>query len=308
MRQHRTIKAAGVAAQHCAALMPAAPTAEDNLAALEHPTKRLSRLLPPALAPLCGDAAPALEIEAARIVEAGALLDRIGPLAANAVVDDGAGAPAMLLSADAKAVFAQLDRAFGGAGEAPDALPVRFPVSAELLIAGVHDALLPVIAEALGLPGAPQIIARCGELSDFEPAIEQERFALLAMTFVDAKGARFALTLALTLPFLARLAQRRDGAAHLAAAQAAGPLDAPYCDIPLRLDARLVDMRVPLRALGDLAPGVVLPVAVARHVPIAIGETIIGFGALGEQDDRVALRLCQQLAPPASHPISEIAA
>ena len=74
---------------------------------------------------------------------------------------------------------------------------------------------------------------------------------------------------------------------------ARGPLDAPFADMPLQLDARLVDMRLPLGRLAALKVGQVLPVSVARKVPLSIGGTVLAHGTLGEQDDRLALRVAE---------------
>ena len=52
-------------------------------------------------------------------------------------------------------------------------------------------------------------------------------------------------------------------------------------------------MPVSLAALAALEPGSILPVAIARAVPLAIGGQIIARGTIGAQDDRIALRLTQ---------------
>lgn len=52
-------------------------------------------------------------------------------------------------------------------------------------------------------------------------------------------------------------------------------------------------MRVPLARIAALRPGQVLPVSVARQVPLSIGGEIVAQGTLGEVDDRVALQIIQ---------------
>ena len=52
-------------------------------------------------------------------------------------------------------------------------------------------------------------------------------------------------------------------------------------------------MQMPLSRLATLEVGDVLPVAVARSVPLWAGERAIAAGAAGALDDRVALRLTQ---------------
>jgi flagellar motor switch protein FliM len=50
-------------------------------------------------------------------------------------------------------------------------------------------------------------------------------------------------------------------------------------------------MKVPLATVSRLEPGMVLPVAVARAVPIHAGAAVIAHGTVGAQDDRVAVKL-----------------
>ena len=49
------------------------------------------------------------------------------------------------------------------------------------------------------------------------------------------------------------------------------------------------------RTLGWLAlkPGMILPVAVARTVPLIAGEQVVAQGTIGAMDDRAALQLTQ---------------
>ena len=70
-----------------------------------------------------------------------------------------------------------------------------------------------------------------------------------------------------------------------------GIAEAPFADIPLTLRAVLVDMAVPFARLAGLAPGDVIPVSVARTVPIAAGGQTIAHGTVGALDDRVAVQL-----------------
>src|SRR5690606_33201629 len=63
---------------------------------------------------------------------------------------------------------------------------------------------------------------------------------------------------------------------------AASPLDKPFADIPLPVEARLVDMAIPLSRLARLDVGTVIPIAVARNVPLRVGEAVIARGTVGE--------------------------
>ena len=66
---------------------------------------------------------------------------------------------------------------------------------------------------------------------------------------------------------------------------------APFADLPLPLSAVLVDMPVPFTTLTRLAVGQVLPVSVARNVPLRVGDQTIAHGSVGMADDRVAIQI-----------------
>ena len=72
---------------------------------------------------------------------------------------------------------------------------------------------------------------------------------------------------------------------------AADPAAEPFADIPLELRAVLVDCEMPVATLAALEVGSVLPVAVARKVPLRIGARTIAHGSVGECDDRAALQI-----------------
>ena len=86
---------------------------------------------------------------------------------------------------------------------------------------------------------------------------------------------------------------RPSGAAAAPQRAPAEPLDAAFADVPLWVSARIVDMALPLSAVAQLQPGQILPVAIARAVPLSIGGVVIGFGSVGAVDDRVGMQLSQ---------------
>src|SRR5690606_31566751 len=67
----------------------------------------------------------------------------------------------------------------------------------------------------------------------------------------------------------------------------------PFAGIPLPLRAILIDMAMPVSTLANLAPGTVIPVSVARSVPLMVGDQVIGHGSVGSMDDRTALQLAR---------------
>ena len=103
------------------------------------------------------------------------------------------------------------------------------------------------------------------------------------------------MTFALPLVSLGKLLGAGEGGAYAAPSppRAANPAAAPFAEVPIAVSATLVDMQISLAVIAALEPGSILPVAVARAVPLAIGAQIIARGTIGAQDDRVAVRLTQ---------------
>jgi flagellar motor switch protein FliM len=101
------------------------------------------------------------------------------------------------------------------------------------------------------------------------------------------------MILAVETEHLAVLVPRRSSAQADRTSRKRSMSEVPFADLPMAASATLVDMAVPLHRLANLAPGAVLPIKVARSVPLRIGETVVARGAIGEIDDQVALQINQ---------------
>jgi flagellar motor switch protein FliM len=116
---------------------------------------------------------------------------------------------------------------------------------------------------------------------------------------------------------LARLFGYAEGAETLSTGQSraiASPADAPFAALPVEVCAVIVDMQVPFSAIAALAPGDILPVQVARAVPLRVGDAIFAHGTIGAVDERVAVQITRafsdlpqdgpQLSTPSSSQLS----
>ncbi len=153
------------------------------------------------------------------------------------------------------------------------------------------------IAGALGSddPAAVRPLRRDGKLAELAPFPPETALAMMKLDIMEGIRAPWRVTLALPLAALTVLLGH-DGRPPAVRSESPRPNDpaaAPFADLPLPLTAVLVDMDVPLAAISKLEPGAVLPVAVARAVPLCIGGTLIARGTVGAQDDRVAVKLTQ---------------
>lgn len=295
MKPERAFVAERAAAQHCPELLRGGePSAEQLLPRLAQAGERLARALAAALAPLTGNAAPEVRCGEVRQSSPVELMMDIAPLAANCLLAAGSPEFPLLLSIEAKAVLRLIDRAFGGRGEAPAQLPDVFPLSAEMMIAKLEGLTIAAFADVLG--GVRfEPVRRDGSLDRLAPFAEGVALAVLTLDVTEEGGATWQMTLVVpheTLPAL--FGGCKPGAARSGEAMPGrDPLAAPFGEAPLTLRAVLVDMRVPVSALTVLAPGQVIPVAVARSIPLLIGERAIAHGAVGAMDDRVAVQIAQ---------------
>lgn len=293
MKPERSFIAERVAAQHCPELIrsgseSAAPA--ELMPAFARVGSKLGRLFAAALAPLMGGQDLAVQVGSPREVLASALAAEVAPLAANSLLS--LGNAALLASFDAGAVLRMIDRAFGGKGQAPVPLPAAFPASAGVVIRQLEAMVVRGFAAAAAATLEPA--RRNGNLAELEAYPETAALAVLTLTVSEVGAEAWPIVLALPLGALADLAgEGAQAPARPAGPRPTNPAEAPYCDLPLTLSAVIVDMRLPMSALTELRPGTLLPVSVARNVPLRIGDKTIAHGAIGSVDDRVAIQITQ---------------
>lgn len=292
MKPERSFTAERIAAQHCAELLRRGPEPADLVPQLERMAERLGKILIPALAPLCGGKAPEWTVLPARETSEAELGEALGTLAATMLLSTGVPGVSLLASLDGSATLSLVDRAFGGSGQAPAPLPAAFPLSAELMIERIEGMIAAAVAEALGQsPEAVQPLRRASRYADLAPYPAGMRLVAVTLELSHGLTTPWRLTAALPLALLPKLLGQGDAAR--APRGEANPAAAPFADVPLPMTAVLVDMPVSLRAVSALEVGAVLPVAVARAVPIRLGSAVIARGTVGAQDDRIAVRLTQ---------------
>lgn len=301
MKPERAFTAAAAAANHDACLLGRATAPEAQLVQLERLGEQMARVLAPELAPLCGGEEPLVRVLAPERLAEGALANRIGRLAANALLAHGRGGERTMLSIDARAVMAQLDRAFGGSGATSDELPRTLPRSADIFAQRLEAIAAEALGKALGLnpADAPRIAARDPQYGMLAPFPAGAELALLVLEIAENGGSGqsdpWRITLATRFAALPRLLGDRPINPARADGAPASPLDEPFAGLKLPLEARLVDMSIKLSKLANLKPGMTIPIALDRQVPLRIGQAIIARGTVGEMDDRIALQISKTL-------------
>lgn len=287
MKPQREFTVERAAAQHCEELLRQAP-AVDPLPAFARLGERLAQALPTVLAPWHGSIPPAVTCGAVYECGIGELEGMAGVLAANTHLSIG-GQP-VLVSIGAPAVFSLIDRAFGGRGAIPDPLPTTFPASCDVLVKRIERVLTERIAVAFD--GREVATLRRDEsLAKLAPFTSERRIAVLDLAVTgDRALENWCFTIA--APHTALSALLADSAKRTPATPtAADPAAEPFADVPLELRAVLVDCEMSVATLAKLEVGSVLPVAVARKVPLRIGTRTVAHGTVGECDDRAALQI-----------------
>lgn len=292
MKPERTFIAERQIARHCPELLRPAPAASELLPTLARLGDRLARSLGAGLGRMSGGDAPAVRCLAPRECTMADLAGEIAPLAANSLLTPDTRHAPFLASIEAAAVLRMVDRAFGGKGEVPSPLPEAFPFSAELLITRLEAIVATAAADAFGaqVGGSIQAIARDGALAQVTPFGDATAMIALSVEIHEAP-ASWKLTLGFPLASLTELVGAAQPLPKASPRAEANPAEEPFGDMPMPVTAVLVDMRIGFSQLSALKVGDVLPVAVARSVPLKIADTTIAHGTIGEVDDRVAVQI-----------------
>lgn len=292
MKPERTFIAERPLARHCPELLRPAPAASELLPTLARLGDRLSRSLAVSLGLMSGGEAPVVRCDAPRECTMADLTGEIAPLAANSLLNPDTGNAPFLASIEAAAVLRMVDRAFGGRGQAPSPLPDVFPFSAELLITRLETIVAAAAADAFGTQagGSIRSIGRDGSLAQVSPFVADTPIIVLTVEILEAP-ASWKLTLGFPLASLTELVGPAQPQPRTGPRAQANSAEEPFGDMPLPVTAVLVDMRIGFSQLSTLRVGDVLPVAVARSVPLKIADTTIAHGTIGEVDDRVAVQI-----------------
>ena len=294
MKPERAFVAERAAAVHCVELLGKAAAAPgDLLPALSALGERFAKALAPVLARFTGGEAPRIKAGVAGSSDSATVAGDIGALAANSLFVAGTDDLPVVISLHAGAVLGMVDRTFGGRGLSPDPLPVRLPLSAELMMARLEGLTSVCLSEALGLADTDAIrfLRRDSSFTLLEAFPHGAPLAALRVDVCEVGREAWPIFIVRAETALAPLLGENACAPPKRVRGRADPGTEPFASLPLSLSAVLVDMAVSISALADLSPGMILPVSVARNVPIKLGGKILATGSVGAADDRVAIRI-----------------
>ena len=293
MIENREFEAAGVAVMHCEALRrsPLPERAQDSM------LKALGGQLVGPIGDALGAMGIASPIEGQwRITGSQPFedhVDRIGADAAHFLFGFGRSRDAIVASFPAIPLMHQLDLVLGGSGadaRLPDTphLPRSVELAARTLAGEVGRQLDGALGESFG--AGP-------------PRIERDLLKIEALAGADIQSIEFEFACPDGPPVMLFIAVRQADLQRMALQTAAvgdgvhapDEILAPFTQIPLQLRAILAEIRISSRRLAGLQLDEILPIAVARNVPLCIGGSKVALGTVGEFDDCAALKITQNL-------------
>ncbi|MEL0252035.1 MAG: FliM/FliN family flagellar motor switch protein [Novosphingobium sp.] len=293
MKPERAFIAERAIARHDPALLRPGPSAAELLPALARMSERLAKAVRGALGPLLGGAEPQINPMKPMETDFADFCSEVPRLAANCLMQ--LGASPFMVSIEGESVLRLVDRAFGGPGDTPASLPKEFPLSAELMIGRIEQVVATALTVALGGNGGViRSVRRDVSLAQLQAMPDATKIASLLLNVVEQGRMPWAISIAFPLDTLGVMFAHGDTRRPARAPRGpASPTDAPFADLPVELAAVLVDMKLPLAAVSALRVGQILPVPIARNVPIKVGGKTYACGTVGALEDRVAIQITQ---------------
>lgn len=295
MRSEGPFIADKIAAQHCAELLRGSRQAVANpLTELAEFGQRFAEVLSAKLARAFQGAM--IDVAAGEPAELPANVnERRGEPLFNTAFAAGLGETGFYSSLPQDAALAMVDVALGGNGKNCEVAGGKLPISAQLMFERFETLLMAALDDAFDLPAAAALkLRKSGATPEAALPFAGCKRTILTMRLKFAASPQYDLVLTFPGSSNGALFARRD--AGISAQKGGGvvaPNVEPFAGIPLPLKAILIDMPIPVSTLANLELGKVIPVAVARSVPLMVGEHIVAHGSVGSMDDRTALQLAK---------------
>lgn len=301
MKPHHDFTAERALAQHCAELLPTVPGAEHLLGDFSEAGFNLARELRPALSSLLGGAELSITCGAAETATLDVLTPETGTQSVHSVLVMQPNGAVILASVSLQAALALTDRVFGGTGEVADPLPEALPMSADLALRRLEAALCHALARCTAADTPPAAQRRGSDIAKLNPFGGAQDLVKLTLTITQDDQPGWHICFTASAADLAQILKIGTGSAKRSTAAIHNdPLNQPFGDVPLPVEAVLAEMKLPLSRLSRLAVGDTFPVPMTREIPLRIGAITIGHGTVGAVDGRVAIQLTRAMRPGAS--------
>lgn len=292
-------------ARHCSALIGPKVKEPDFATGLGNFGRRMSMQMPGLLKPICDNVSFAASAEPLRIGEPNATIGIDKPSFSHIVHARDVEQDDIVISIERRAVFELLNRAFGGTGKLRGPLPETMPMSARKILVRMEQAIASAITRLA--PGNALATLREGrreeDVSMLRPFAAEGKVYQVPLSVSCERSEPWSVLVTMSEE-IAELFCETSSERHVRSQQKVLTAeDEPFADIPMRLSAKLIDMQFPLSRLSGLKPGDVIPVSVARRVPVCIGGTVIAHGSVGDVDDCVAIRITRAFRNSTKDPL-----
>ena len=283
----------GLKVDHCQQLMGVRIRESDRSASLKDMTTRLSRRLPDALGSILAGAKLRVSVSDPKKLSAGEATDLGATYFAGCEIAQGPDDIRFAVLIGKADILRVTDRLFGGNGELPDPLPEELPMTADLVLSRLEQALCEALAPTYTVGELPMIVKRARDHARMLPDADGESWTLVDFAVNEEESESWNIAFAIRDSILDRLARSRTkgGVTPKRKAISRDPEGAPYADIPFDITATLLELMVPFARLSDLKVGDRLPVAIPREVDLVLGKHAVAAGSIGTNEDRIALRL-----------------
>lgn len=200
---------------------------------------------------------------------------------------------------DGRSILRLLDRCFGGAGGSKDPAQTEFSLSAQVMIDRVATILAAVLGRTLELDPPPRPHSRNEEFRSVQPFTPDLDVFEVAFGIIETNQPDWQISFMLPRDQVERMLDPHSNANRhgLGGGRLDHPVTSPCNDLPLTLQAVLVDITISLSRVANLQPGDIIPVTIADDVQLRIGNVALMRGAAGSIDDRLAI----QIDRPAHH-------
>lgn len=286
-------------ARHCAQLLPPQKPPIDLVDAGRDLGRMIAREAIHCLAPAVGGGNLKVACENPGKTSTTAYLNRLGKNYAHSVIDLG-GIASLVISIEIADALALTDRAYGGDGEIPEILPDELPLSADLALVQIElaamEAIVSAFAPILG-EGETKIARRGRDMGKLDPFRGKPECVDFTLRIDEAEREPWRICIAMGLNDVYKLTELSAEALSEPAPErpANDPTAAPFCDIMFPAKAVLAEMPISLSKLASLSEGDVIPLAIARQVPLKIDGLTIAHGLVGAKDDCLALQILPQI-------------
>ncbi len=285
-------------AMHCDELAARKSAAPDPLRELELLGDTLPALLEKRLAKLCTGAKVSVQVGKPTEQEGDSNQAGAEDPLLESMIAVGRKKAILTASLPTSAVLRFVDLALGGNGWTYKVPEGKLPLSAKLMFGRVQQVLVSVLAASLDLPETTFVQLGDSDVGrEAKEVLSSCKRAVLPLQVSLGDDEPWELSFAFPGPSFAAIFEGKDtpdtdGQAGTRL-PSVNPARDPFGGVPLLVRAVLVDMPIPVSRLSMLKPGMVLPVSVARSVPLFAGDQVIAHGNVGALDDRAALQITQ---------------